>query len=128
MLYAILCYNNEDAVFSWSKEEEETVMTRLDAVHKKLAAQGRMGPSLRLLPTTAATSLRKGDEPLVLDGPFVETKEQLLGFYVIDCANLEEALETARELAQANPGEGGYEIRPIRLFVPGGDVSGAAVG
>ncbi|QUD86212.1 YciI family protein [Phenylobacterium montanum] len=128
MLYAILCYNNEDAVFTWSKEEDEAVMARLDAVHQKLTAQGRMGPSLRLLPTTAATSLRKGDEPLILDGPFVETKEQLLGFYVIDCANLEEALETARELARANPGEGGYEIRPIRLFLPGGDVSGAVTG
>jgi len=87
-----------------------------------------MGPSLRLLPTTAATSLRKGDEPVMLDGPFVETKEQLLGFYVIDCENLEQALETARELAKANPGEGGYEIRPIHLFLPGGDVGGAAVG
>ncbi len=128
MLYAVLCYNNEDAVFSWSKEEDDAVMASLGKVHQKLAAQGRLGPSLRLLPTTAATSLRKGDEPLILDGPFVETKEQLLGFYVIDCANLEEALETARELARANPGEGGYEIRPIHFFSPGGDVSGAAVG
>lgn len=120
MLYAILCYNNEDTVFSWSKAEDDAVMARLDVVHQKLAAQGRMGPSLRLLPTTAATSLRKGDEPLVLDGPFVETKEQLLGFYVIDCADLDEALQTARELAEANPGDGGYEIRPLRMFLPGG--------
>ena len=78
--------------------------------------------------STAATTLRKhgknrnleaGDEaPLVLDGPFAETKEQLLGFYVVDCANLEEALAIARELGQANPG-GAYEIRPISLFLPG---------
>ena len=120
MLYAILCYNNEDTVFAWNKEEEDAVMVRLTAVHEKLAKQGRMGPSLRLLPTTAATSLRKGAEPLVLDGPFVETKEQLLGFYVIDCIDLEEALETVRELAEANPGEGGYEIRPLLAFQPGG--------
>ncbi|HEY2658925.1 MAG TPA: YciI family protein [Caulobacteraceae bacterium] len=123
MLYAILCYNNEDAVFSWSKEEEDAVMARLDVVHQGLAKQGRMGPSLRLLPTTAATSLRKGAEPLVLDGPFVETKEQLLGLYVIDCADLEEALDTARDLAKANPGDGGYEIRPLRLYRPGGPVA-----
>ena len=124
MLYAILCYNNEDTVFSWSQEEEEdAVMARLDVVHQGLAEQGRMGPSLRLLPTTAATSLRKGDEPLVLDGPFVETKEQLLGLYVIDCADLEEALDTARALAKANPGDGGYEIRPLRLYQPGGPVA-----
>ena len=126
MLYAILCYNDEDAVFSWTQAEDDAVMAQLDVVHQKLAAQGRLGPSLRLLPTTAATSVRKGDEPLVVDGPFVETKEQMLGLYVVDCANLEAAIETAKELSAANPGAGGYELRPLRLFVPGGDISGAA--
>ena len=123
MLYAILCYNDEDAVFSWSQAEDDAVMARLDVVHQKLADQGRLGPSLRLLPTTAATSVRKGDEPMVLDGPFAETKEQLLGFYVVECANLDEAIETAKELSKANPGAGGYELRPIRLFLPGGQLS-----
>jgi hypothetical protein len=75
------------------------------------------------LPTTAATSLRKGQEPLVLDGPFVETKEQLLGFYLVDCEDLDQALETAKELAEANPGAGGYEVRPVGLFVPGTGLS-----
>jgi len=119
MLYAMLCYNDEDAVFSWSQEEDDKVMAQLDVVHQKLIKQGRMGPSLRLLPTTSATSLRKGDEALITDGPFVETKDQLLGFYVIDCVDLDEALETARELAKANPGAGGYEVRPVHMFVPG---------
>jgi hypothetical protein len=65
------------------------------------------------MPTTTATTLRKDqDPPLVLDGPFAETKEQLLGFYVVDCANLDEALEIARDLGKANPG-GAYEIRPL---------------
>ena len=58
----------------------------------------------------------------MIDGPFAETKEQLLGFYVIDCAALEEAVEVARDLARANPG-GAYEIRPIRLFMPGSGVT-----
>ncbi|HEX7758378.1 MAG TPA: YciI family protein [Caulobacteraceae bacterium] len=126
MLYAMLCYNAEDLVFSWTQEEDDAVMARLSAVHEKLRRAGKMGPALRLLPTTAATTLRKSDPPLVIDGPFAETKEQLLGFYVIDCASLDEALEIARDLGRANPG-GSYEIRPIRLFLPGGDVSGAAV-
>ncbi len=57
----------------------------------------------RLMPTTAATTLRKGREHVVIDGPFAETKEQLLGFYVVECRDLERgALETARELAKAN--------------------------
>lgn len=117
MRYAILCYNSEDVVFSWTKEEDDAVMAKLDVVHQRLLKEGKLGPSLRLLPTTAATTLRKS-EGLVIDGPYAETKEQLLGFYVIDVSGLEEALSIARELAQANPG-GAYELRPISLFVPG---------
>jgi hypothetical protein len=113
MLYAILCYNPETAVAAWSKEYHDETMARLHAVNDKLARQGRLGPVARLLPTTAATTLRKGRENLVIDGPFAETKEQLLGFYIVDCASLDVAIETAKELAAANPGTGSYEIRPI---------------
>ena len=119
MLYAILCYNDEAVVGSWTREEDAAVMGRLKVVHERLAQQGRLGPVARLLPTTAATTLRKdSDPPLVLDGPFAETKEQLLGFYVVDCPDLDGALQVARDLARANPG-GAYEIRPIGLFTPG---------
>src|SRR3982751_2808370 len=121
MLYAILCYNSEDFVTSWSKQEDEAVMAKLAVVEQKLAKAGRLGPVARLLPTTAATTLRKGrDEPLVMDGPFAETKEQLLGFFVVECASLEQAIETARELGRArvtNLGgrEGGVEwVRAAR--------------
>ena len=117
MLYAILCYNDEDTVWSWTKDEEAAVMGRLGVVHDRLHAEGKLGPSLRLLPTTAATTLRKSDPPLVIDGPFAETKEQLLGFYILDVADLDAALDAARLLAAANPG-GAYEIRPIALFSP----------
>ena len=115
MLYTLLCYNKEDVVWSWTKEEDAAVMNRLSVVHEKLVRDGKLGPSLRLLPTTAATTLRGGD--LVIDGPFAETKEQLLGFYVIDVENLEAALDVARELSAANP-TSVYEIRPIALYVP----------
>jgi len=119
MLYAFLCYNNEDAVFSWSQEQDAEVMSALHKEHEPLEKAGRFGPSVRLMPTTAATTLRKdSDPPLVLDGPYAETKEQLLGFYVIDCENLEAALDIAKDLAKANPG-GAYEVRPLRLFAPG---------
>ncbi|MCP9629327.1 YciI family protein [Rhodopseudomonas palustris] len=119
MLYAILCYHDEDFVGSWSREEDAAVMERLKVVHGKLAEQGRLGPVARLLPTTAATTLRKDSEPpLVIDGPFAETKEQLLGFYVVECDDLDGALDVARDLGRANPG-GAYEIRPIGTFMPG---------
>ena len=114
MLYALLCYNDEQAVGSWSKEEDDAVMAKLAVVQERLAKQGRLGPVARLLPTTAATTLRKDSEPpLVIDGPFAETKEQLLGFFIIDCASLDAAIETAKDLAKANPGTGSYEIRPV---------------
>jgi hypothetical protein len=122
MLYAILCYNNEDTVFSWSKEEEEAVMSKLTVVQDGLARQGKLGPVARLMPTTAATTLRKDqDPPLVIDGPFAETKEQLLGFYVIQAEALEEALQFAKDLGKANPG-GAYEIRPLVVFDRGAEV------
>jgi len=117
MLYTILCYNDEDVVWSWSKQEDAAVMARIGVVQDRLTKAGKLGPSLRLLPTTSATTLRKAQEPLVIDGPFAETKEQLLGFYVIDVVDLNEALAVARELAAANPG-GAYEIRPVALYCP----------
>jgi hypothetical protein len=123
MQYAILCYHSEDVVGSWSKEEDEAVMGRLAVVQDRLAREGKLGPSARLLPTTAATTLRKDREPaVVLDGPYAETKEQLLGFYIVNCSSLDEALEIARDLGRANPG-GAYEIRPVGYFQSGGNAA-----
>ena len=116
MLYAILCYNSEEAIAAWSKDHHDQTMQRLRTVQDGLARQGRLGPVARLLPTTAATTVRKGRDDLVIDGPFAETKEQLLGFFIVDCANLDEAIATARDLAKANPGTGSYEIRPVAQF------------
>ena len=121
MLYAVLCYNSEDAVAAWSKEEEDKVMSDLAAVERKHAVAGRLGPVARLMPTTAATTLRKASgESFVVDGPFAETKEQFLGFFVVDMETLDAAIAFAKELAVANPGVGAYEIRPLRVFKPGG--------
>ena len=116
LLYAVLCYHSEDVVMSWSAAREAAVMDRLAAVEEKLSKAGRLGPVARLMPTTAAITLRKDqDPPLVIDGPFAETKEQLLGFFIIDCAGLPEAITAASEFARANPG-GAYEIRPVAVL------------
>lgn len=116
MLYTLLCYNDEATTTAWSAEEDAAVMTRLEAVHRKFASN--FGPMIRLMPTSAASTLRKS-EKVVLDGPYAETKEQLLGFYVVDVPTLDAALGIARDLAAANPG-GAYEIRPIMLYYPNG--------
>jgi hypothetical protein len=128
MLYAILCYSNEDEVLAWSKAEDDAVMERLQRVVGRVAAEGRLGPTARLLPTTAATTLRKAkSEPLIVDGPFAETKEQLLGFYIIDCDRLDDAHAFAKELTEANHAPGSYEIRPVGFFSPGVVSDGASV-
>ena len=120
MLYAILCYNDENAVGTWTKEEDDACMVRLAKVEEAMAQRGKLGPVVRLLPTTSATTLRKaGGDAMILDGPFAETKEQFLGFFVADCETLEEAHDFARDLAVANPGTGAYEIRPLAIYKPG---------
>lgn len=119
MLYAVLCYNDEKVVSNWTKEEDDACMARLDVVQQKMAAAGKLGPVARLKNTDTATTLRKNaGQPMIVDGPFAETKEQFLGFYVVDCETLEEVHEFVKELAEANPGPGCYEIRPVSIFNP----------
>jgi hypothetical protein len=118
MLYAVLCYHAENAVSAMSRQEDEAMMAELATVKDKLVGEGRLAAAVRLMPTTAATTLREGRDMVVLDGPFAETKEQLLGFYVIDCASLEEAIEATRQLAEPRVAAGltgALEIRPIAL-------------
>lgn len=114
MQYAILCYDSEDVVESWTPEQDEAVVAKLEVVTAKLSREGRLGPVVRLMPTTTATTLRKGTEAIILDGPFAETKEQLLGFFIVECSSLEQAIETAKNLGQASSSNGSYEIRPLR--------------
>src|SRR5687768_4538651 len=116
MLYSILIYVPEDLVDAMSKDEEEGHIAQHLRVHEQLSAQGRLGPCVRLMPTTTAVQLRTTSTPHVVDGPFAETKEQLLGFYIVDCKSLEEAIEVARSLPTVRTI---FEIRPVKLFFPG---------
>ncbi|MGH6677826.1 MAG: YciI family protein, partial [Bradyrhizobium sp.] len=98
MLYALLAYHLESEVMSWTADEDAAVMADLGRVHGRLNEQGRLGPAARLGATVKARTLRGPGAGVVLDGPFAETKEQLLGFYVIDVANEDEAVAAARQL------------------------------
>src|ERR1051325_10455765 len=92
-------------------------MADLRQVHERLAAEQRLGPAARLGGTAAACTLRGPGQGVVLDGPFAETKEQLLGLYVVDCPTREAAIQAARDLKGKNP-SAVYEIRPIVLYLP----------
>ena len=98
MLYSILIYASEDIVGAMTQEEDDAHVARHLKVHERLNARGKLGPVVRLMPTVTACQLRTAGEPLVLDGPFAETKEQLLGLYIVDCDSRDEALDVARSL------------------------------
>jgi hypothetical protein len=118
MLYAILAYHVEAEVMSWTAEADAAVMVDLRKVHDRINQDGRLGPAARLAATKKARTLRGPGAGVVIDGPFAETKEQLLGFYVVDCASDDAAIEAARNLRHANP-SAVYEIRPVKLYLPG---------
>ena len=118
MLYAFLAYHVEAEVTSWTPEEDAALMAGLHRVHDRLTQEGQLGPAARLGATQKARTLRGPGAGSVIDGPFAETKEQLLGFYVLDCATEEAAIEAARDLRRANP-TAVYEIRPVALYLPG---------
>src|SRR3982074_1033679 len=123
MLYAILAYHVEAHVASWTAEEDAAVMSDLHQVQGRLNEQGRLGPAARLGATKKARTLRGPGAGMAIDGPFAESKEQLLGFYVVDCPTEEAAIEAARALRRVNP-SAVYEIRPISLYLPGLPIPG----
>jgi hypothetical protein len=118
MIYAILAYHEESIVTGWSAAEDAALMDDLHRVHRKLADEGKLGPAARLGLTGDAVTIRTSDKPMVIDGPFAETKEQLLGLYILDCADRDEAVASVLELAKANP-TAVYEIRPVMLMLKG---------
>ena len=118
MFYAVLAYHVEDTVQSWTPDEDAALMKDLLEVNTRLTREGKLGPAARLGPTAEAVTLRGPADAMVIDGPFAETKEQLLGLYVLNCASLDEAVAAARDLKRVNP-TAIYEIRPIMLYRPG---------
>jgi len=117
MLYSILIYGSESAVAAWAPGVEDEMLERHTDLRDELQSQGRLGTVLRLMPDTATTVRRAGDaHPLVTDGPFAETKEQLMGVYIVDCDSLEQARDAARRLDFES---GVFEIRPVTWYDPG---------
>ena len=114
MLYAILCYDSEDVVGSWTKEQDDAVMARLAVVHDSLAEQGKLGPVARLLPTTAATPCARGDERRWSStGPSPRPRSSCSASTSSTARRSRRRSRSRRDLGAANPG-GAYEIRPIR--------------
>lgn len=115
MRYLALIYGNEAASLNATQEEQAAVMQAYYAFTQEIEESGAMLGGEALMPTNTATTVRiREGKALVTDGPFAETKEQLAGFYLIKCANLDEAIEVASKIPGVKTGS--IELRPVMEF------------
>jgi hypothetical protein len=112
MRYLLMICTEEDRIAALSPEEGAAMLAGYGAFGEEMGRRGVLLGGERLRPTTDATTVRVRDgELLVADGPFAETKEQVGGYYLVDCRNLDEAIEVASKIPGA--GHGTIEVRPI---------------
>jgi hypothetical protein len=120
MRYMFLVYSREAEMAEAPAADILKVRAGHWAVINETRQRGVFCAGEPLAPTAMATTVRQeGGKPLILDGPFAETKEQLAGYYILDCENLDEAIEWAKQIPTAcQGGEGCIEIRPVREIPP----------
>jgi hypothetical protein len=112
MRYALLICDEEKRQAERSEDEAGAQLAAYMAFGDEMGARGVLQGGERLQPVTTATTVRVRDgEVLTSDGPFAETKEQLGGFYLVDCKDLDEAIEVASRIPTAKYGS--IEVRPI---------------
>ena len=112
MRYLLLIAGDENARGDVSADEDAATLDEYGEWVKTMAARGVLQGGERLRPTSDATTVRvRHGETLSTDGPFMETKEQLGGYFLVDCKDLDEAIEVAAQLPGAR--SGCVEVRPI---------------
>ena len=118
MIFSILIYGDEAINDCLPEDVLAEVMTRHAALQDKYDQKNRFLGSAKLMPTTTAVTVQSGHPDIVTDGPFAESKEQFLGFYLLECEDLEEAIDAAKMLSFTHHK---FEIRPVEWL--GGNVS-----
>jgi hypothetical protein len=112
MRYMLLICTDENTIGALSAEEGSAMLAEYGVFGEEMGRRGVLQGGERLRPTTDATTVRvREGEVLTADGPFAETKEQIGGFYLVECANLDEAIEVASKIPGARHGT--IEVRPI---------------
>lgn len=115
MRYLLLIYGNETAKAQASEAERNAEFEAYRALEQEVQSKGAKLAGEALMPTNTATTVRLRDSKvLTTDGPFAETKEQLGGFYLLNCKDLDEAIEYAAKTPGA--AHGSIEVRPIMEF------------
>jgi hypothetical protein len=117
MRYMLLIYDDENLLASMSPEERDRLFQSYGAYHAEVSQAGVFLSGDALQPTGSATTVRVRDEQtLTTDGPYAETKEQLGGFYMLECENLDEAIRWAAKIPSAALGS--IEVRPVMEMSP----------
>ncbi|HEX9342936.1 MAG TPA: YciI family protein [Actinomycetota bacterium] len=117
MRYALLIYGSEAAMATATEAETQAEFDAYNSFTKEIVDRGLMQGGEALQPTSTATTVQvRNGETLTTDGPFAETKEQLGGFYLVDCRDLDEAIATAAKIPGAKSGS--IEVRPIMEIPP----------
>ena len=115
MQYAMLIYTDETQEAQMPKDEHSAMMGQYFAFTNEVKANGNYVTGAPLRPTQTATSVRlRQGSLLTTDGPFAETKEQLGGFYLLNCKDLDEAIALAAKIPAAALGT--VEIRPVVVY------------
>ena len=115
MRYLLLIYQDEAAHAQWSQEQLTAEYQAYNEFTQVVAQNGAMQGSEALMPTNTATTVRvRQGKTVTTDGPFAETKEQLGGYYLLKCKDLEEAITLAARIPAAT--DGSIEIRPVMEF------------
>ena len=116
MKYLLLMYADESIGANWSLEEMQAAPKTWAEFRKEAAASGALVSSSGVVPGTSTTTVRvRNDKTLITDGPFAETHEQLGGYFLVECNDLDEAIRWAEKIPTAKYGS--IEIRP--LWSPG---------
>ena len=112
MRYLLMICNDEREIQAMSPDEDAAMLGRYGQWAEEMGARGVLRDGARLRPTTDSTTVRVRDgEVLTSDGPFAETKEQIGGYFMVDCKDLDEAIEVASKIPHA--ANGAIEVRPI---------------
>ncbi|GAB4515172.1 MAG: YciI family protein [Sulfuricaulis sp.] len=113
MQYLLLCCFDEEQWANLPQSQQDEIMREYGAWKQDITKRGHYRAGAKLQPTASATTVRaRNGKPALTDGPFAETKEQLGGYHLIECQDLDEALSIARRIPTLTAG-GVIEVRPL---------------
>lgn len=115
MKYMLLIYGDQGARVNMTEQDQQAEMAAYFAFNADAQGRGVLLSQEALYPATTATTVRvRESKTLTTDGPFAETREQLGGFYILDCPSLDDAIEWAAKIPGVD--KGSVEIRPLVVF------------